>query len=99
MWLVVVACCFATINVPAGAAPLGDKAFSAEAEDAPDGGEVTARWWETGGGGDASEGTDEGGADDDGGARLEPVEICVQTTVDAGVARQLTGRTDIPDGS
>ena len=57
-----------------------------------------ARLWETGGGGDEGDGTGESGATE-GGARLEPVEICVQTTVEAGVARQLTGRTDIPDGS
>jgi hypothetical protein len=71
---------------------------SSEVQDASDGGEATARWWETGGGEDEGDGSTNGGGGS-GGEASEPVEICVQSTVDAVIARQLTGRTDMPDGS
>ena len=40
-----------------------------------------------------------GGGQEAGGPASEPVEVCTQSTVDAVIARQLTGRTDMPDGS
>lgn len=90
----------------AGAFAWGADREEASVEDAADGGEATARRWETGGGGDQHDrgvredgGGASGGGASGGGAVLEPVEICVQTTVDAAIARQLTGRTDMADGS
>jgi hypothetical protein len=83
----------------AAARPQDEKTTSSEVQDAADGGDVSVRTQGRGLGEGAGGGGDEGGGDGSGGPSVVPVEICVSTTVDAAIARQLTGRTDIADGS